>query len=159
MSYDLDPIDIVENLAEERLWNFDRVAEDQIAMAYKGLWREYSITIAWNAYDQTLRLVCTFELEPPPDRTPALYEILNLVNDMCWSGAFTWWEGQNVMVYRSGLNLAGDTTATPEQVDVMLEAAVLYSERFFPAFELAMWGTKTSKEALGIAIAEAYGTA
>ncbi|PJN93232.1 hypothetical protein CNY89_22540 [Amaricoccus sp. HAR-UPW-R2A-40] len=35
---DLHPIDIVESLAEERSWDFDRIADDQIAMAIEGAW-------------------------------------------------------------------------------------------------------------------------
>ena len=44
---DLDPIDIVENLAEFHDWEFDRIGEDQIAMAVQGQWRTYSLTLAW----------------------------------------------------------------------------------------------------------------
>ena len=36
---DLHPIDIVETLAEAQEWSFDRVADDQIAMAVEGQWR------------------------------------------------------------------------------------------------------------------------
>ena len=36
---ELHPIDIVETLAEERSWDFDRIAADQIAMAIEGTWR------------------------------------------------------------------------------------------------------------------------
>ncbi len=62
---ELHPIDIVETIAEHHEWEFDRVADDQIAMAVEGQWRTYSITLAWSAYDETLRLICTFEMEPP----------------------------------------------------------------------------------------------
>ena len=62
---DIHPIDIVENIAEHKAWDFDRIAEDQIAMAVEGRWRSYSITLAWSAYDETLRMVCTFEMDRP----------------------------------------------------------------------------------------------
>lgn len=88
-SEDLHPIDIVEHLAEHHDWDFDRIGDDQIAMAVEGQWRTYSITLAWSAYDETLRLVCTFEMEPPEEKLPALYHVLNDVNDQCWAGAFT----------------------------------------------------------------------
>ena len=71
---DLHPLDIVEHIAEHHEWDFDRIHDDQIAMAVEGQWRTYSITLAWSDYDQTLRLICTFEMEPPADRLPALYE-------------------------------------------------------------------------------------
>ena len=52
------PIDIVETLAEHHNWDFDRIADDQIAMAVVGQWRTYSITLAWSDFDETLRMVC-----------------------------------------------------------------------------------------------------
>jgi hypothetical protein len=158
-SDDLHPIDIVEALAETNAWDFDRVGDDQIAMAVEGLWRTYSITLAWSPADETLRLICTFEMEPPEERVPALYETLNRTNDMCWAGAFTWWGEQNLMVYRYGLVLAGGQLASPEQIDTLIGAAVYSAERFYPAFQLVAWGNRTPAEAMQAAIAEAYGRA
>ena len=44
LSDDIHPIDIVETLAEHHDWDFDRIAEDQIAMAVVGQWRSRSFT-------------------------------------------------------------------------------------------------------------------
>lgn len=156
---DIHPIDIVEHLAETHDWDFDRVADDQIAMAVEGQWRTYSITLAWSAQDETLRLICTYEMEPPDDRLPALYEMLNQVNDNCWAGAFTWWQEQRLMVWRYGLVLAGEQIASAEQIDEMIGAAVGSAERYYPAFQLATWGNHTPAQAMQVAIAEAYGRA
>lgn len=156
---DIHPIDIVEHLAEHHDWDFDRIADDQIAMAVEGQWRTYSITLAWSGYDETLRMVCTFEMEPPEHRLPALYEGINAVNDQCWAGAFTWWDAQKLMVYRYGLVLAGGQVASAEQIDTMINAAVMSAERYYPAFQLVVWGERSAKDALQVAIAEAYGRA
>ncbi len=156
---DLHPIDIVEHIAEHHAWDFDRVADDQIAMAVEGQWRTYSITLAWSAYDETLRLICTFEMEPPEDKLPQIYETLNRANDMCWAGAFTYWQEQRLMVYRYGLVLAGGQMAGPEQIDKLIAAAVGSAERFYPAFQLVAWGDQDPGTAMHVAIAEAYGRA
>lgn len=156
---DIHPIDIVETLAAHHDWDFDRIADDQIAMAVEGQWRTYSITLAWSAYDETLRMVCTFEMEPPRDKLPILYETLNAVNDQCWAGAFTYWAEQKLMVYRYGLVLAGGQIASSEQIDTLIGAAVLSAERYYPAFQLVVWGDRTPQDALQVAIAEAYGRA
>ena len=156
---DLDPIDIVERIAETYEWDFDRVADDQIAMAVEGQWRTYSITLAWSANDETLRLVSTFEMEPPADRLPALYEALNHVNDSCWTGAFTFWEAQNLMVWRYGLVLSGGQLAVPQQIDRLIGSAVSTAERYYPAFQLVAWGGQAPRAAIQVAIAEAYGRA
>jgi hypothetical protein len=158
-SEDLHPIDIVETLAEHHEWEFDRVTDDQIAMAVEGQWRTYSLTLAWSAADETLRLICTFEMEPPEGRLPVVYDVLNRVNDMVWTGAFTWWAEQKLMVWRYGLCLAGGQIATPEQIDRLIGGAVMAAERFYPAFQLAAWGDEDAAKAVKVAIAEAYGRA
>ncbi len=156
---DLHPIDIVEHLAEHHDWDFDRIGDDQIAMAVEGQWRTYSITLAWSNYDETLRMVCSFEMEPPQDRVSDLYELLNKMNDQCWAGAFTYWANQKLMVYRYGLVLAGGQMASPEQIDTMISAAVLSAERYYPAIQLVTWGNRSPEDAMQVAIAEAYGRA
>ena len=156
---DLHPIDIVEHLAEHHDWDFDRIGDDQIAMAVEGQWRTYSITLAWSNYDETLRMVCSFEMEPPAEREMQLYELLNKMNDQCWAGAFTYWANQKLMVYRYGLVLTGGQMASPDQIDTMISAAVLSAERYYPAIQLVTWGNRTPEEAMQVAIAEAYGRA
>ncbi len=156
---ELHPIDLVEHIAEHHDWQFDRIHDDQIAMAVEGQWRTYSITLAWSPYDQTLRLICTFEMEPPEHRMGALYEALNVLNDRCWAGAFTWWGEQKMMVYRYGLVLSGDQSANPEQVDTMINAAVGACEQYYPALQLVTWAERSPEEAIQVAIGGAYGRA
>lgn len=156
---DFHPIDVVEDLAARYEWDFDRVTDDQIAMAVEGQWRTYSLTLAWSERDETLRLICTFEMEPPADRMPALYDVLNRCNDQVWDGAFTFWADQKLMVWRYGLVLAGGQYAGPEQIDRLIASAVTSAERFYPAMQLACWGNETPERAMQVAIAEAYGRA
>lgn len=156
---ELHPIDIVEHLAEHHEWEFDRISDNQIAMAVEGQWRTYSITLAWSAYDETLRMICTFEMKPPKDKLSALYHLINKVNDQCWAGAFTYWDEKQLMVYRYGLVLAGVQSVSPEQIDTLIGTAVVSAERYYPAFQLVVWSDRTPKDAIQVAIGEAYGRA
>ncbi|MBB5222104.1 hypothetical protein HNP73_002040 [Amaricoccus macauensis] len=156
---DLHPIDIVETMAEERSWDFDRVAEDQIAMAIDGSWRTYSVTLAWSQREEALRLICAFEMAPPVRRLSAMHTAMGLANDVCWSGAFVLWREQKLMGYRYSLNLAGGAHATEAQIQDMVRTAVNACERFYPAFQLVAWGNEKPERALTIAMAEAYGRA
>lgn len=156
---DLHPIDVVESLAEHHAWDFDRVTDDQIAMEIEGQWRTYALTLAWSAQDETLRLICTFEMEPPEGRQSALLDLLNRCNDMVWSGGFTWWAEQKLMVWRYGLVLSGGHSASAEQVDRMISQALVSCERFYPAFQLVSWSNQMPADALKVAIAETYGRA
>ncbi|MAW08455.1 MAG: diacylglyceryl transferase [Halobacteriovoraceae bacterium] len=156
---DIHPIDIVENLASFHDWEFDRIADDQIAMAVEGQWRTYSLTLAWSDYDETLRLVCSYEMDPPEGKVSQLYELINNMNDQCWAGAFSYWPEHKLMLFRYGLVLAGGQMATPEQVDAIVQAAVSNCERYYPAIQLMVWGERSCKDAMQVAIAEAYGRA
>ena len=156
---DIHPIDMVETLAEQAAWEFDRVGENQIAMAVEGGWRTYSLTLMWSDYDDMLRLVCTFELNPPEERLDALLALLNIANDRVWGGGFTLWRDEGLMVFRAGLSLADAAAATLEQVEAMVCTAIAQSERFYPAFQLVGWSTETPEEAARVALEAAYGTA
>lgn len=156
---DLHPIDIVENVAALHAWEFDRITDDQIAMAVEGQWRTYSLTLAWSARDEVLRLICTFEMAPPEARMPALFDLLNRVNDQCWGGGFTYWADQRLMVWRYGLALSGGQCASTEQADAMIRAALEAAERFYPAFQLVAWGDRAPEDAIKVALCEAYGRA
>ena len=153
------PIDIVETLAEHHDWDFDRIADDQIAMAVVGQWRTYSITLAWSDFDETLRMVCSFEMDPPAENLPALYHALNLINDQCWSGKFTWWNEQKLMVFRYELIQSDGQFASAGQIDTVIRTAVQNAERYYPAFQLVAYGDQSPEQALQVAIAEAYGRA
>ena len=158
-SDEIHPIDIVESIAEHYDWEFDRVGDDQIAMAVAVQWWTSSITLAWSGYDEPLRLVCPFAMEPPDRKLPALYEMLNEVNDECWAGAFSYWKEPKLMVYRYGLVMPGTQGVSPEQIDTLINAAVLSAERFYPAFQLCVWGDRDPTDAMQVAICEAYGRA
>lgn len=159
VSDDTHPIDIAEGLAARHAWEFDRLADDQIAVVVEGQWRNYSLTLAWSAREDMLRLVCTFDFDPPAAGMEALHEALNLANDQVWEGSFVFWAPQRLMVWRYGLVLPSEAAAEPAQIDHMIRAAVEESERFYPAFQLACWGDVAPSAALDIALGRAYGRA
>jgi len=156
---DVHPIDIVQGIAATQDWEFDRIGEDRISMAVEGQWRTYSVTLAWSDVDETLRLICSFDMEPPAHRTGELYRALNEVNDNCWAGNFTYWPDQKSMVFRYGLILAGGQVPSLDQIDTMISTAVVSSERYYPVFQVVTWGEQDLKPAMRLAIAEAYGSA
>ena len=156
---DVDPIDIVETLAEHYDWDFDRITEDQIAMAIEGSWRTYGVTLSWTTFDETLRIICSFDLSPPKEKLNKLLETLNLANNKVWNGSFVFAKKQNLMVFRYGMNLAGGARASANQIDSIVENAISSCEQFYPAFQLACWGNETPEESLLIAFDKSFGRA
>lgn len=157
--YDPSPIDLVQDLAELRSWDIDRLGDDQIAMAVDGAWRVYSLSLAWYEPEETLRMVCTFDLEVGETATSELLKTVEAANDRLWLGCFNLWREQGLMAYRYGLTLRGGASVTSEQVDAMLHGAVENCERFYPAFHLVAHEGVGTEDALGAALLEAAGRA
>ena len=137
---DLHPIDIVEHIAEHHDWDFDRIADDQIAMAVEGQWRTYSITLAWSAYDETLRLVCSFEMEPPEEKVPGALSHAERCERSVLGRGLHLWKEPKLMVYRYGLVMAGGLGPCPEQIDTLITAAVMSCERYYPGLPAGCLG-------------------
>ncbi len=156
---EIDPIAIVEKLAEEREWDFDCLSDTQIAMAIKGAWMTYSVTVAWSPSDEQLRLICAFAFTAPKRRHTAFYELMARANDACWTGAFVLWPAQELLVYKYSLNLTGGAEVKEEQISDMIRAAVAACERFYPAFQLVGFGKEKPLDAMAIAMNETYGRA
>lgn len=156
---DLSPIDIVEDLAEMKRWQVERPTDDQIAMAVSGAWRTYSLSLAWFEPDETLRMVCSFELEAEEEALPEFYKVLDAANDRMWGGVFNYWKDQHLVAFRYGLNLRGGALATWEQVDAMLRSALENCERYYPAFQLVARERAATDTALSAALLEAAGRA
>ncbi|GLQ33842.1 hypothetical protein GCM10007939_01250 [Amylibacter marinus] len=156
---DDDPLDLVEKMARRRGWEYARSAEDQVTLLVEGAWRGYSITLAWSSYDETLRLICTFDMNPPEAKLGSLYETLNLANDSCWTGGFSFWKAQRLMAYRNALILSGGSIVTDGQVDQLLDSAIASCERYYPAYQLACWGNDSPVSAMNVAMSNALGRA
>ncbi|MEM8760910.1 MAG: YbjN domain-containing protein [Pseudomonadota bacterium] len=156
---DIHPIDIVETLAEQSAWDFDRMGEDQIAMVIEGTWRNYSLSLAWSERDDMLRLISSFEMVPHEECREAFQGLLVMINDRIWNGSFSFWPEQGLVAFRYGLTLAGGATATPEQIEAMVLSALALSERFYPALQATAWTGETAEDALDLVIEDAYGTA
>lgn len=152
-------LDLAEAVAARYGWTCARSAPDRLSLQVEAQWRSYALTLAWSGREQMLRLLCTFEMEPPAGKLPQLHEILNRINDSIWDGTFTWWPEPRLMVFRYALLLDGDQSASPEQIDRMLLAAVGNAERYYPALQLVTWGDRPPEEAMRAAIGAVAGYA
>jgi len=130
----INPIDVVEEIARDRSWDHDRIDEDQITLTVEGEWgKDYSLTLATHS-DGTLRLICAYELLAGECDTGEFYRCLNLVNDQCWAGKFTYWSEENLMVFSYGLILADNQVVEEAQIERILSAAISSCNRFYPVF-------------------------
>lgn len=158
MSDTEDFINTVMTLAAQHNWPVEKIDVQKITFTIERQWKLYSVTMAWSSFDSTLRMMLSYETEPPSDRLPALYEMINYVNDQCWVGAFNFWTDRQLMLYRYGMPIIGQQI-TVDLVSQLVHIAVTAAERYYPAFQVVVWGKKSPAEALRVAIGEGHGHA
>ena len=109
-----------------------------------------------------LRMVCIvghFEKVVVNRRRTAVYELLALANEKLWLGHFDLSTEDNSPSYRHALLLRGVGAGSAEQIEDLVDIALSECERFYPAFQLVLWGGKRAGEAIAAAMIDPVGEA
>jgi hypothetical protein len=152
-------LDIVEQIVEINEWMFDRRSDQEMAVQVPGTWCDYSLYFAWNEEMEALHFTCAFDMRVAEDQKNRIYELLTRVNDRLWLGHFSLWEDEGLPMYRHALPLRGARGPAIEQMEDLVETAIIECERFYPAFQYVIWGGKNAEEALSAAMIDTVGEA
>ncbi len=154
-----NPLDIIEQIVEINDWIFDRRSDQEMAVQVPGTWCDYSLYFAWNDEMEALHFTCAFDMRVADDQRARVYELLALVNDRMWLGHFGMWSDEGLPMYRHALPLRGAKGPVIEQMEDLVETAVMECERFYPAFQYVIWGGKQAHEAIKSAMIDTVGEA
>jgi hypothetical protein len=153
------PLDVVERLAAEQDFAFDRDHEDEIAISTAGTLTEYHVAFTWLEDVEAVHIACAFDLKVPERRRTEVLNLVSLINEQLWVGHFDLWSREHVVMFRHALVLAGGARASGRQCAALLESAVEACDRFYQAFQFVVWAGKSAKEAFEVAIFETEGEA
>ena len=153
------PLDVVERLAALRDWIFDRAETDEMSVSVSARWTDYHIAFTWIEDVEAVHVACAFDLKVPERRRTEVLQLIGLVNEQLWVGHFDLWSGENVVMFRHALLLAGGAEPTQGQCEMLLKAAVDACERYFQAFQFVLWAGKSAREALDSVLFETEGEA
>jgi len=153
------PVDVVEQLAANNDWSFDREDEDEISISVSGVWTDYHVAFTWLADLETLHVSCAFDLKAPERRRTEILTLVSAINEQLWVGHFDLWPKEGVVMHRHGLLLVGGAQPSGEQCAALLNNALTTCERFYQAFQFVLWAGKSAREALEAATFETKGEA
>ncbi len=156
---DLHPIDVIEQVAMINDWNFERTADDEIALAVEGHWTNYHISYAWMEDHESLHFACAFDAKVMEPRMGETLRLLSLINEQLLMGHFDLWEQEGAIMFRQTLLLSGGAEPTPQQVEVLLAGAIETCECYFQAFQYVLWSGLNAKDALASVLFETVGEA
>jgi hypothetical protein len=153
------PLDVVERLASLRDWIFDRAETDEMSVSVAGRWTDYHVAFTWIEDVEALHVACAFDLKVPERRRQEVLQLVSRINEQLWVGHFDLWSGENVVMFRHALLLAGGAEPTHAQCETMLRVSVEACERYFQAFQFVIWAGKSAREALDSVLFETEGEA
>ena len=154
-----NPLDIIEQVVERNDWAFDRRTDDEIAIQVPGSWCDYSLFFAWNEEVGAMHFSCAFDMRVPAEKRSFVHELLAIVNEKMWMGHFGVWTDEGLPMFRHAMPMRGTRGPTTEQIDDLIDLAILECERFYPTFQYVLWGGKTPADAMAAAMVETVGEA
>lgn len=159
VSADDHPVDIVETIAAQNKWPFERSVDDEISISITGGWAEYEASFTWLEEMDSLHFGCAFDLRVPEGRRTEVLKLIAHINEQLWVGHFDLWPRENIVMFRHALLLPGGRLASADECRALLKIATNACERYFQAFQFVVWAGKTAREALDSAMFETVGMA
>lgn len=154
-----NPVDMIEFIAANNDWSFERSGEDEIAMTVEGVWSDYHVSFSWMEDFEALHLACAFDIKVPKSRVTEVIRLLSQINSQILMGHFDLWLQEEVVIFRQSLLLAGGAEPTDRQVEVLLSSALDACEAYFQAFQFVVWSGLDASAALEAVLFETVGEA
>src|SRR6195952_4058170 len=119
-----NPLAVVENIAADNNWSFERSGEDEVTILSKGQWTDYQLSFTWMTEIEALHLACAFDMKIPAQRRDEVQRLIASINEQLWVGHFDIWTTTGMIMSRQALMLPGGLTASSAQCESMLAGAI-----------------------------------
>lgn len=154
-----DPLDVVEHVLAAENLEFDRTEDGDLAFALTGDWKDYELWFAWRPEADCLQLCLSMDLRAGKRARSHAYELVSLINQRVWLGHFEVWAEDGEIVFRHAMSLPTGERPTLAQAASMIDAAVEAADRFYPAFDFMLKGSKSPQDAIAACMFETLGAA
>ncbi len=153
-----NPLDLMEQIAVQNEWLFDRAGEDEMHLSFPGQTEDHHLSFSWRHDVETLQLSVQLEVKVPKPKRAEVATLINIINEQLWLGHFDLWKEDGLLLYRHGLLLAGADTHVG-QCEALLKAALEACERYYQSFQFVLWAGKSPEDALAATMLETQGQA
>jgi hypothetical protein len=155
----VSPVDILEAMVAANDWPFERPTDDDIAVEIARRYCCVRLFFAWHEDLRSLYVTGTFDARIPSDKRRAFNDLVAIVNETMWLGHFALCPEDQAPIFRYTLPLRGQRMASVEQLEDLMDAALLECDRFFPALQMVLWGGANAGAAVAAALLEPAGEA
>ncbi len=154
-----NPLDILEMIAGQNEWPYERSTDDEIIVAVNGEWCDFHIRYFWEMEDNLLQAAAMLDMRVPDNKKAKILETINLVNERLAVGHFGIWTEDNTLMFRHSSMLGADHDLTAVACEKITDAILAESNKYYPVFQFVLWAGKNPDEALQSAMLETIGEA
>lgn len=154
-----NPVDMVEFVACERDWLFERLCDDELSVSVKGLHGDYAVSFSWMEECEALHFACASDLRIPERCEAEVLRLVAKINEGLLVGHFDLWPSEGAVMFRHTLLLSGGAEPTSQQAESMLTYGLQHCERYLQAFQFVIYAGRSAEEALACSLFETVGHA
>ncbi len=154
-----NPLDLLEELVSANDWLHNRSSDTELMVQVSGQWCDYHLCCIWQSELGAMYVSCHIEAKVPALRRAAVRDLLVAANERLWMGHFDLMSDDGTLMYRHTVPLRGTRGMSVEQLEDLMDTAIVESERLYPALQMVMWGGRPVAEALQAAMMETAGEA
>ena len=154
-----NPIDVVESVAENNDWIYERNQQDELCIQIKGTWCDYAVSFSWIQEQETIHLACSFDMKVKEGRLQEVLWLMSLINEQMLIGHFDIWIKDGSVMFRHAFPLNGGATVNEPQIEFLLSSALVACERYYQAFQYVIWADHKSQDALDNVLFDTVGEA
>ena len=154
-----NPLDLVEEVVSAHDWPFDRCSTDEMVVDIAGQWCDYHLHFAWLEDLGAMHFSCALAMRVPKGKRGPIHQLLSLINEKLWLGHFDVGDDDGLPIFRHTSLLRGARGPSVEQLEDLVDIAITECERFYPAFQLVVWGGKAPADAIQMALIDTVGEA
>ncbi|VAV93691.1 hypothetical protein MNBD_ALPHA01-2068 [hydrothermal vent metagenome] len=154
-----NPLDIVEMIAGQNEWPYDRTNDEEITVALSGEWCDFHIRYFWVADENLLQAAGMLDMRVPDSKKAKILETINLVNEQLAMGHFGIWTEDNSLMFRHSNVVRASHNISAEICERITDVILTESNKYYPVFQFVLWAGNSPEEALRSAMLETVGCA
>ena len=149
--FEANPVSNFKNLAKLKSWELVNDGFESAAFYVEGVWKNYLLSLLWLERDQQLKLTCEYDLKPNKDNMSSFYKTLNLTNEKCSEGYFTFCENENILVFHNQYKGSDALEIESRRTKEIISETTSVMDELYPVFQLISCGKESPDMALKLA--------
>lgn len=154
-----NPLDVIEALMKANQWAFERECPETLTALAEGESANICVCCVWDPETEVFEINSSFSLAIVDNREQEVDQLIKSIAPGLHLGHFERVQHEKIIMYRTNISLAGGATLNDAQAEVLFVQAVGACQKFFPAFNMVVWGARSAREAMSITLFETIGEA